>query len=576
MTIMGSLTADIEIAQEYLQRGVPVWLVRSPSRVPYAATTVTSSPTPPLRPSIWFNDKIEPWAAVIHNGPPSVTRNRACQSIRSYNIKLGHAAYYKPENELVPELLPLKLPSSLSFFPPQPATNAIGPQASTSHTNAATLSPGNPLECDSQANLNQRETAAHAGAIISQAYARPADSQPKPNQRVKAKVANNINRAKFAVPKSSWEPPAASPWKSALSSVDSAESNILVHPDRDLLRGYLFPDPYLLTKEDDGSAGRRSLYIIAWLGIRAKWMEWVIDNQDDVKRYPRPQEWRDALADVAGKMGLMTLWARGGDTRQGTGTSSKNSTTNSSSTAQQQPKRRKVASDSKPPVDLSLVNGPINICWNGEQIVSADALQREIFVVPNNVAQEVVWDLYDHNFRLELLALDRCVIPRADALQREIFVVPNNVAQEVVWDLYDHNFRLELLALDRCVIPRGKLSELEGLERDDKVRRCFPHEAMVTLDLPIEDRGLGAAEWGHRMQWVDAFRSLLMDWPGCPQVLKSKAAITYFSTGHIVSDEKTIAEVESCAYPFYCQTFFNYFGRAPSIPHSLPAFDYYA
>ena len=115
MTIMGSLTADIEVAQEFLQRGVPVWLVRSPSHVPYAATTLTSSPTSPLRPFVWFTEKIEPWAAVIHNGPPSVTRNRACQSIRSYNIKLGHAAYYRPESELVPELMPLKLPCKLLF-----------------------------------------------------------------------------------------------------------------------------------------------------------------------------------------------------------------------------------------------------------------------------------------------------------------------------------------------------------------------------------------------------------------------------------------------------------------------------
>lgn len=114
LNIVGAVTPDIELAQEFFQQGVPVWLVRPPSRVLYNNTTVQSHVTPRSPLSMELESKVEPWAAVIHNGPPSSTRNRACQSLRSYNIKLGHAAYYRPENELIPEALPLVPPRKLS------------------------------------------------------------------------------------------------------------------------------------------------------------------------------------------------------------------------------------------------------------------------------------------------------------------------------------------------------------------------------------------------------------------------------------------------------------------------------
>lgn len=253
--------------------------------------------------------------------------------------------------------------------------------------------------------------------------------------------------------------------------------------------------------------------MLAWLATRAKWMEWLIDNQDDVKRYPRPQVWRDTLTDVAGKMGLMSLLGKSGP--------------ESVSNSRPQAKRRKLSNDDKPPLDLSQINGPIDICWNGEDLVSAAVLSSQLYEVPDRIAREVVWDLYEHNFRLELLALDR------------------------------------------CAVPRGSMSQLEGLQRDDRVRQCFPNDSLVNLDVPVEDRGLGASDWGHRMQWIEALRRVMSAWPHCPEALKTTSAVNSVGTGFITGDKKMVSDVERMAYPFYCQTFFNYFGRAPSVPHSL-------
>ncbi|PPR01992.1 hypothetical protein CVT26_008735 [Gymnopilus dilepis] len=483
-----------------------------------------TNPESPL--TLELQHKVEPWAAVIHNGPPSVTRNRACQSVRSYNIKLGHAAYYRPANELIPEALPL-VPPSLAFFttgsvdntpstgrPANPTpTGSVDNTQAASSSSTANATPAAAIPAAPQRTATQK--AEYKGKNkLSASKQPPADRQP-----------NNLNLEKFSVPKSEWEPPVVQAWASALSSVDHAETNAVQHADRNLLRGYLFPDPFLFTKGEGSNKGRSSIYIVGWLAIRAKWMEWVIDNQDDVKKYPRPQEWRDALADVAGKMGLMALLAKNSsraDPAAKTGSATKKPNT------QPPAKRRKVADDQKLAVDLSGVKGPIDICWNGEDLVSAAALAQELYIVPDAVAREVVWDLYEHNFRLELLALDR------------------------------------------CVVSRGAMSELDGLDRDDKVRQCFPNDSLVNLDVPVEDRGLGAGDWGHRMQWVEALRRVLIAWPQCPEILQTTSAVQHLSTGHIVSDEKRVCGVERVAYPFYCQTFFNYFGRAPSIPHILP------
>ena len=54
----------------------------------------------------------------------------------------------------------------------------------------------------------------------------------------------------------------------------------------------------------------------------------------------------------------------------------------------------------------------------------------------------------------------------------------------------------------------------------------------------------------------------------------SEMTVLYHGTnGFQTVPEKDVREVERVAYLFYCQTFFDYFGRAPSIPRILPLRD---
>ena len=40
----------------------------------------------------------------------------------------------------------------------------------------------------------------------------------------------------------------------------------------------------------------------------------------------------------------------------------------------------------------------------------------------------------------------------------------SSVAKEVIWELFNQNFALELLALDRVIFPHVKMMDEEGME----------------------------------------------------------------------------------------------------------------
>lgn len=89
-TIMGALTADIFVALELHQMGVPVWLLRPPSQLP--ADMNIGYRTYPTLPEGMIRELL-PESKAVYLGPASPVGNRACQSLRMANISAGHSAY---------------------------------------------------------------------------------------------------------------------------------------------------------------------------------------------------------------------------------------------------------------------------------------------------------------------------------------------------------------------------------------------------------------------------------------------------------------------------------------------------
>lgn len=259
------------------------------------------------------------------------------------------------------------------------------------------------------------------------------------------------------------------------------------------------------------------MYTASWLLIRAMWIHSATNrhnNERNCAPYPEPQDWKNYLADLFGKMGIRLDSPEVNSSKIPDGIKKRN-------------KKRKVelieGADVKFQISTSDLTSPSDVFWRGRLLFSKDMLR-------NNQ-----------------------------------LTINEQISREVIWELFNNNFALELLATDRVRIPRDKMSEDDAMDRDARVAACFPEGIFVSMDYPTVDKGLGAADWRERCEYVEAFRVLLSLWGG-----RTALALEEMFPIMPTSSEKEVEDVEKMAYPFYCQMFFDCFGRAPCIPARLP------
>lgn len=322
-------------------------------------------------------------------------------------------------------------------------------------------------------------------------------------------------------------------WQQGLSEVDRNWRRIYDHNNLESLRGYPVLDPHQILRMGTRDEGRFKKYLICWMVMRLPWLYRTTNREsapssttssqrqptpsstkDSSDRFPRSQDWRDYLAAVASRLGLLQSVYH-------------NSNPGGSN------KRRKTTGS-----DLDALFG---IEW------------------PDHIgAVDVTWQ-------------GSVVVAEADFGTNQ-FIIPPSTIRQIIWDLCEHNFRLEFLALDRCIWARHRMSTSGAERREEMIRNCFPQQSLVLLNLPRNDIGLGAQMFEDRYEYVEAFREVLATWPGAgAQTLRTMSAVR--REGGRVSEayRDEVHAVERVAYRFYCQTFFDYFGRAPTVPHVLPS-----
>jgi len=320
-------------------------------------------------------------------------------------------------------------------------------------------------------------------------------------------VNDSINLAKFNVPSSPMMPAPAPAWKRALQGINNNRRNVLEHDQRKALKGYACLDPFVIIGQDvkDDRAAKN---LVCWLFVRLKWLSRTVTmDADSPVAMPSPQHWRDFLVQVAIRTGLEAR--RDGSTR-----------------------RRDTCSD--PAVmesffnDTSSITAPVDICWGNQLVRSANDIRGgHLGISP-------------------------------------VF------AKEMVWDLFEHNFRMELLSLDRVLVPRKHMSASQHSEREAMVADVVPQGLFVLHKLPVKDEGLAGRLWMDRMEYVEAFRALLSTWPGSKAGVLATMSAGSREGSTFVSNRDRVERVEAVAYPFYCQTFFEYSGHALTIPFHLP------
>ena len=87
--VIGAVTVDLQLAIEFYDLGIPVWLVRHPADLPLS--TIVGAVVDPSREP----PDVAPMhgSSILWSGPAGAFRNRVCQSLRMANINLGHSAY---------------------------------------------------------------------------------------------------------------------------------------------------------------------------------------------------------------------------------------------------------------------------------------------------------------------------------------------------------------------------------------------------------------------------------------------------------------------------------------------------
>ena len=89
-SIMGAFTCSPQIAEEFDQLGVPVWILRHVGTISrdmkIGSVVYPSVPEGAVKDIFCDSER-------VYIGDPSARRNRACQSLRLQTINLGHAAY---------------------------------------------------------------------------------------------------------------------------------------------------------------------------------------------------------------------------------------------------------------------------------------------------------------------------------------------------------------------------------------------------------------------------------------------------------------------------------------------------
>ncbi|THU86473.1 hypothetical protein K435DRAFT_868264 [Dendrothele bispora CBS 962.96] len=306
------------------------------------------------------------------------------------------------------------------------------------------------------------------------------------------KAKTQIPRNKFLPLDHPLNPPAVPAWSSALSEL-SPFHDVRV-PEK--LGTYLpLPESLLSSNSEQTQA-----YLIAtWIKLRPLFL-WLLSNAGSNPLNLKGHQWRSIL-----DLGHGLQYNKG----SGTATSQKHK--------EMEKLLRQHLADRRHRVDLTL-----------ETIPTADV-----------------------NWRDEALSQDR--LPRPE------------VAREILWELYEINFRMELMTLDRTLLPQTEW----GL-RQNELSDCW-------LGLPFHvnldngSSGLGSPSFLQRLPYTRALYYVVQAWPGPKPDEISFPFPVQITDGSVTEAhfERQVAMVEDALTRFYVRTFFNTFARAPTIPHCL-------
>lgn len=190
-----------------------------------------------------------------------------------------------------------------------------------------------------------------------------------------------------------------------------------------------------------------------------------------------------------------------------------------------------------------------------------------------NVIQTILADcLQSENVKLNLQQPDTVFWQEQ---QLQLGPMPSTeISHEILWELFELNFRFEFLALDHCAHIPCSTSHSDShipQSREDLLLQCFPGATLGAslFHAPLHHSylGLAAEGWRDRAPHIIAMKNVMKTWQGFSNACKDCLDLV---TDWDVLDysETEIKVLESSLAHFYTQSF-DFFGRAAIVPHCL-------
>ncbi|KAG6809923.1 hypothetical protein H0H93_015395, partial [Arthromyces matolae] len=171
--------------------------------------------------------------------------------------------------------------------------------------------------------------------------------------------------------------------------------------------GYACPDPNMIA----ASANRRNAWLVTWLSRRdASYFYAISKDNLWVGEQASLQAWKAVLSNRL-------------DPGKSPSTSNNTPAGKKSALARRKARLNKDATDFFTAAGLSLGKALLEVMWNGGTFPVHEPL-------PNEISTQVLWELFENNFRLELLRLD-CYLMRAEWEVLELQDVRENLVKLV-------------------------------------------------------------------------------------------------------------------------------------------------
>jgi hypothetical protein len=146
-----------------------------------------------------------------------------------------------------------------------------------------------------------------------------------------------------------------------------------------------------------------------------------------------------------------------------------------------------------------------------------------------------------------------------------------SIVKEVIWELFKHNFRYEIVALDMAAAPSQWKDEESAVARRERIRQVFGRNGKFVIwsdPFPDVNTGLQSKVLEDKRFEIEQLRQLQISWPHMPPYMLSCAAYDCYNNHS--PTKINLKELEEGVAKFYCQTFFDFFGRPPIVLHHMP------